>query len=119
MTFAIGFHIVGGSSSRKTSALRVAASVVGPPEYAREWRSRPSVAVLHNDAALILDELVQIDPKQAGHAAYLLANGNGKNRAKRAGDARAIARWPVIILSGEVGSAQHMAEVGKQARAGQ
>lgn len=34
-----GFHIVGGSSSGKTTALRVAASVVGPPEYAREWRS--------------------------------------------------------------------------------
>ncbi|PZS57652.1 hypothetical protein A7X58_09785 [Stenotrophomonas maltophilia] len=119
-----GFHIVGGSSSGKTTALRVAASVVGPPEYAREWRSTANglegVAVLHNDATLILDELAQIDPKQAGDAAYLLANGNGKSRANRAGDARATARWRVMILSaGEVGLAQHMAEVGKQARAGQ
>lgn len=119
-----GFHIVGGSSSGKTTALRVAASVVGPPEYAREWRSTANglegVAVLHNDATLILDELAQIDPKQAGDAAYLLANGNGKSRANRAGDARAAARWRVMILSaGEVGLAQHMAEVGKQARAGQ
>lgn len=119
-----GFHIVGGSSSGKTTALRVAASVVGPPEYAREWRSTANglegVAVLHNDATLILDELAQIDAKQAGDAAYLLANGNGKSRANRAGDARAAARWRVMILSaGEVGLAQHMAEVGKQARAGQ
>lgn len=63
MTFAIGFHIVGGSSSGKTTALRVAASVVGPPEYAREWRSTANglegVAVLHNDATLFLDELAQ------------------------------------------------------------
>ncbi|PPU10256.1 DUF927 domain-containing protein [Xanthomonas arboricola] len=119
-----GFHIVGGSSSGKTTALRVAASVVGPPEYAREWRSTANglegVAVLHNDATLILDELAQIDPKQAGDAAYLLANGNGKSRANRAGDARAAARWRIMILSaGEVGLAQHMAEAGKQARAGQ
>ncbi|HEL5400954.1 TPA: DUF927 domain-containing protein [Stenotrophomonas maltophilia] len=119
-----GFHLVGGSSSGKSTALRVAASVVGPPEYAREWRSTSNglegVAVLHNDATLILDELAQIDPKQAGDAAYLLANGNGKSRANRAGEARAAARWRVLILSaGEVGLAQHMAEVGKQARAGQ
>ncbi|MGY5951276.1 DUF927 domain-containing protein [Stenotrophomonas pavanii] len=119
-----GFHLVGGSSSGKSTALRVAASVVGPPEYAREWRSTANglegVAVLHNDATLILDELAQIDPKQAGDAAYLLANGNGKSRANRAGEARAAARWRVLILSaGEVGLAQHMAEVGKQARAGQ
>lgn len=119
-----GFHLVGGSSSGKSTALRVAASVVGPPDYAREWRSTANglegVAVLHNDATLILDELAQIDPKQAGDAAYLLANGNGKSRANRAGEARAAARWRVLILSaGEVGLAQHMAEVGKQARAGQ
>ncbi|WP_447906296.1 DUF927 domain-containing protein [Stenotrophomonas sepilia] len=119
-----GFHLIGGSSSGKSTALRVAASVVGPPEYAREWRSTANglegVAVLHNDATLILDELAQIDPKQAGDAAYLLANGNGKSRANRAGEARAAARWRVLILSaGEVGLAQHMAEVGKQARAGQ
>ncbi|WP_164271868.1 DUF927 domain-containing protein [Stenotrophomonas sp. B1-1] len=119
-----GFHLVGGSSSGKSTALRVAASVVGPPEYAREWRSTANglegVAVLHNDATLILDELAQIDPKQAGDAAYLLANGNGKSRANRAGEARAASRWRVLILSaGEVGLAQHMAEAGKQARAGQ
>lgn len=119
-----GFHLVGGSSSGKSTALRVAASVVGPPEYAREWRSTANglegVAVLHNDATLILDELAQIDPRQAGDAAYLLANGSGKSRANRAGDARAAARWRTLILSaGEIGLAQHMAEAGKQVRAGQ
>ena len=119
-----GFHFVGGSSSGKSTALRAAASVVGPPEYAREWRTTANglegVAVLHNDATLILDELAQIDPRQAGDAAYLLANGSGKSRANRAGDARASARWRTLILSaGEIGLAQHMAEAGKQVRAGQ
>lgn len=119
-----GFNLVGGSSSGKSTVLRVAASVAGSADYAREWRATSNglegVAVLHNDATLILDELAQIDPRQAGEAAYLLANGSGKHRGDRNGSARAVARWRTLILSaGEIGLAEHIAEAGKRARAGQ
>ena len=75
-----GFHIRGGTSIGKSTALKVAASVWGDPvAYPRLWRATANglegLAALHNDGLLILDELSQIDPKEAGEAAYLLANG--------------------------------------------
>ena len=99
-----GFHLRGTSSSGKTTALRVAASVWGRPEgYCRLWRSTANglegLASLHNDGLLILDELSQIDPKEAGEAAYLLANGQGKTRASRHGTAKASSRWSLLFLS--------------------
>jgi uncharacterized protein (DUF927 family) len=42
---------------------------------------------------LILDELSQMDAREAGEAAYLLANGRGKARASRMGTARQSASW--------------------------
>ena len=119
-----GFHFIGSSSTGKSTLLKVAASVAGSPKYAREWRATANglegVATLHNDATLILDEISQMDAGQAGEAVYLLANGTGKSRATRSGDARPAAQWLVQTLSaGEVSLAQHMAQAGKQVRAGQ
>lgn len=119
-----GFHFVGDSSTGKSTLLRVAASVAGSPELVREWRATANglegVAVLHNDATIIMDELAQIDAQQVGEAAYLLANGTGKSRSNRNGDARAAAQWQTLILSaGEIGLVQHMAAANKRARAGQ
>lgn len=120
-----GFHFRGGSSSGKSTALKVASSVWGEPSaYCRMWRTTTNglegLAGLHNDGLLILDELSQIDPKEAGDAAYLLANGQGKVRATRAGAARAAARWRLLFLSaGEESLCALMASVGKRANAGQ
>lgn len=120
-----GFHLVGDSSSGKSTALRVAASVAGEPSaYVREWRATANalegVAVLHNDTTMILDEISQVDGQQAGEVVYMLANGAGKSRANRAGEARSVATWLVQTLSaGEVTLGQHMAQAGKQIRAGQ
>ena len=99
-----GFHLRGSSSSGKTTALTLAASVWGNPSaYPRLWRATANdlegLAALHNDGLLILDELSQIDPKEAGEAAYLLANGQGKARASRTGAARQAARWRLLFLS--------------------
>jgi uncharacterized protein (DUF927 family)/phage/plasmid primase-like uncharacterized protein len=120
-----GFHLRGGSSSGKTTALKVAASVWGDPNnYPRLWRATANglegLAALHNDGLLILDELSQIDPKEAGEAAYLLANGQGKARASRAGTARQPARWRLLFLSaGEESLTALMARVGRKTNAGQ
>jgi uncharacterized protein (DUF927 family) len=120
-----GFHLRGGSSSGKTTVLKAAASVWGNPNsYPRLWRATANglegLAALHNDGLLILDELSQIDPKEAGKAAYLLANGQGKARASRTGAARQSARWRLLFLSaGEESLTALMARAGCKSNAGQ
>lgn len=120
-----GFHIRGKSSIGKSTALKAAASVWGDPvAYPRLWRATANglegLAALHNDGLLILDELSQIDPKEAGEAAYLLANGQGKTRAARSGTARQAASWRLLFLSaGEESLSAHMARIGRKVSAGQ
>jgi uncharacterized protein (DUF927 family) len=120
-----GFHLKSNSSDGKTTALRVAASVCGGPEYMQRWRATgnglEALAMQHCDAPLLLDEIAQIDPKEAGDVAYMLANSSGKVRSERTGTrTRARLSWRLLFLSaGEIGLAQHMAEAGKMVRAGQ
>ena len=120
-----GFHIRGGTSIGKSTALKVAASVWGDPvTYPRLWRATANglegLAALHNDSLLILDELSQVDPKEAGEAAYLLANGQGKTRAGRSGTARPAASWRLLFLSaGEESLSALMARIGRKVNAGQ
>ncbi len=120
-----GFHFRGASSSGKSTALKVAASVWGNPQsYCRLWRSTTNglegLAALHNDGLLILDELSQMDPKEAGEAAYLLANGQGKTRASRHGTVKPSSRWSLFFLSaGEESLMSLMARAGQKTNAGQ
>lgn len=120
-----GFHFRGASSSGKSTALKVAASVWGNPStYCRLWRSTSNglegLAALHNDGLLVLDELSQVDPREAGEAAYLLANGQGKTRASKAGTAKQSASWSLFVLSaGEESLTALMAKAGQRTNAGQ
>ncbi len=119
-----GIHFVGESSSGKTTLLRVAASVFGSANYLNRWRGTinglEALASLRSDTLLILDELAQIDAKEAGEIAYMLANGSGKIRAGKSGSSRQRQDWRLLFLSaGEVGLAQHMLEADKKIRAGQ
>ena len=119
-----GFHFRGDSSSGKTTALKVAASVYGGPSYLQRWRTTDNaleaIAAQHCDGLLILDELAQVDPKTAGECAYMLANEQSKARATRTGTPRARLSWRLLFMSaGELGLADHMAEGAKRARTGQ
>ena len=119
-----GINLKGSSSTGKTTALAAAASLFGSPSYVNRWRATSngieSLAALHNDTLLILDELAQVDPKEAGEIAYMLANGQGKQRSARTGSAKPRQGWQLLLLSaGEIGLAQHMADGGKKAKAGQ
>ncbi len=119
-----GIHFVGESSTGKTTALRVAASVYGAPDYLNRWRATTNglevLAAQRSDTLLILDELAQIDAKEAGEIAYMLANGSGKTRAGKSGGTRPRYEWRLLFLSaGEIGLAQHMREAGHQSKAGQ
>ena len=119
-----GVNFVGSSSTGKTTALRVASSVWGGDQYLHRWRATSNgleaIAHQHNDGLLVLDELAQVEPREAGAIAYMLANGTGKHRARRDGLAKAAATWRLLFLSaGEIGLADHMREAGKRVRAGQ
>ena len=119
-----GFNFVGGSSTGKTTALFVAASVYGDQHYLNRWRATgnglEAMAAAHNNALLILDELAQVSSREAGEIAYMLANGSGKARATATGGSRNVVRWCLLFLSaGEISLAQHMLEGGKKTRAGQ
>ena len=124
-----GFHLVGRSSVGKTTALAVAGSVWGgggSGGYLKSWRVTPNglegIAAAHCDALLCLDEMGQVNADHAGECAYMLANGVGKGRATRNGEARPLAEWRTIFLSsGELGLADKVAEGrrGHVAAAGQ
>jgi putative DNA primase/helicase len=119
-----GIHFVGESSTGKTTALRVAASVFGNHDYLSRWRATTNgleaLASIRSDTLLILDELSQIDPKEAGEVAYMLANGMGKARASKHGNTKPRHEWRLLFLSaGEIGLAQHLQDAGRKIKAGQ
>lgn len=119
-----GFSFEGGSSSGKTTALQIAASVWGGPEHVRSWRATDNglenIAVLHNDNVLILDEVGQVNGKVLAECAYMLANGQGKGRSSREGNFRKSHSWRLLFLSsGELGLADKLAENGLKSRGGQ
>ncbi len=120
-----GFHIVGNSSTGKSSAILAGASVWGHGEnFKRTWRATGNglegIASQRNDTLLALDEIGEADPREIGAVIYAMANGTGKSRASRSGAARASKRWRVILFSsGELGLSAIMAEGGKRSRAGQ
>ncbi|MFT9365922.1 MAG: DUF927 domain-containing protein [Gluconobacter sp.] len=125
-----GISFKGSGRLGKSTALRVAASVCGgTPQngaggYIRSWRSTgngiESTALASCDVLLPLDEIGQLDPREAGEVAYLLSNGQGKARASRTGGARTVARFRILFLStGELGLADLNREAGKATKAGQ
>lgn len=119
-----GFHYRGDSSTGKTTALRVAASVWGGADYLQRWRATDNgleaLAAQHSDCLLVLDEISQVDPKSAGEVAYMLANGSGKVRSGRTGAMRETANWRLLFISsGEAGLAEHMAQANRKPKAGQ
>ena len=119
-----GVHWVGDSSTGKTTALHVGASVWGGTTFVRTWRATANglegAAAALNDTLLCLDEISEADPRQVGEIVYSVANGIGKSRANRTGAARRIHRWRLTMLStGERTLRATMAEGGKQAKAGQ
>ena len=119
-----GIHLIGDSSTGKTTALEVACSVWGGPGFKRSWRTTSNglegAATLFNDSLLALDEISECDPRAVGETIYMLGNGRGKQRAGRSGAARAVARWRSSVLStGERSITTTMAEGGHRIKAGQ
>ena len=119
-----GIHLIGDSSTGKTTALESACSVWGGPGFKRSWRTTSNglegAATLFNDSLLALDEISECDPRAVGEVVYMIGNGRGKQRAGRTGAARAVARWRSSVLStGERSITTTMAEGGHRIKAGQ
>lgn len=116
-----GLHLRGPSSIGKSTALEAAASIWGPKAFVRQWRATANglegAAEQASETLLVLDELAQLAPAEAGNVAYMLANGCGKSRASQTGDARAAKRWLTFFLSsGEVSLADHARSDGRGKR---
>ncbi len=121
-----GFHIKGGSSKGKSTALNLACSVWGNPEnFYRTWRATGNnlehTAYMHNDGFLVLDEIGEINnPKELGNIVYMLANGMGKGRMTKQITAKPMHQWKVIFLSsGEKSLKDIMQEQGQKTKLGQ
>jgi hypothetical protein len=102
---------------------KMQAAMGSPEHYNQSWRATGNglegIAKFHNDTCLIIDEMGQVQAREAGEISYMLANGSGKLRANIRGEAREKASWRLLFLSsGEVTLAEHMNEGGKKARAG-
>jgi uncharacterized protein (DUF927 family) len=110
-----GIHLRGATSLGKSTAQLVAGSVVGGGSskgFVRSWHATLNglevTASQHNDCLLLLDELSQIDSRDAVKSVYLLANDAGKSRQNSDGTARPTFQWRLMILSsGEIGFEEH------------
>ncbi|MBB5695520.1 DUF927 domain-containing protein [Muricoccus pecuniae] len=122
-----GLHLLGGSSTGKSTCLEAAASAWGSPrmgQQVRSWRSTANAlegaAVECSDALLALDEIGLADGKDVAVTMYTLAGGAGRGRADRTGALRAPKTWRSLFLStGEVSPAAKIVEAGQRSRAGQ
>ncbi|RPH20561.1 DUF927 domain-containing protein, partial [Citrobacter youngae] len=74
-----GYHLKGESTDGKTTTMKVAASVCGGTDFWHTWRATGNAlegtASRRNDATLMLDEIREVDGREAGNIAYMLANG--------------------------------------------
>lgn len=124
-----GIHLRGPSSCGKTTLAHAAGSVWGgggPLGAGHSWRATnnalETIARGSSETLLVLDELALVAPEEAGQAAYSLASGQAKGRARQDGSLRSRAEWRVLLLStGEVGLADHIrtSRRGDRAMAGQ
>ncbi len=121
-----GFQFTGETSKGKTSTLiDPAASVWGhPDQFAKKWRATvnglESICLARNHNTLMLDDLGQIEPAEAGQAAYLIANGQARQRMNKDTSARRAATWKTMLLSsGEIDLSRHIESIGKRAKGGQ
>ncbi|MGE0810838.1 MAG: DUF927 domain-containing protein [Immundisolibacter sp.] len=120
-----GLHLRGASSTGKSTALVAGASIFGDPAVVvRSWDTSPAgfeaIAAQHNDSALFADESGQSDPRNFGKTAYKITNGISATRATGNGGARQIKTWRLLLIStGEISMAAHMATAGLRPAAGQ
>ncbi len=117
-------HFYGTGSTGKTTSLKAAWSVYGPPQAALGWAGTAfgieNVATTYADTLLPLDEIHRADPKILGDVIYMLMNGRGKIRGAKAGGNQRVQAWTIMAFStGERTARDRLAEIGLELTAGQ
>ena len=118
------FHLVGPSSSGKTSLLELAASVYSDRSCVRSWISTANglaaVAAEQHDMLLALDESGLARPEDVDIAVYHIVAGTSKLRATESGALARPSHWRTLALSsGEVWLSEVFESLGKRPKAGQ
>lgn len=122
---SMGFHFVGLSSMGKSLSMQLACSVWGDfNDFMRTWKATgnglESVASLHNDSFLSLDEISECSDKQVGDIVYMLGNGQGKTRMGKDGQNKDTKKWRIAYLStGEKTLKEMLHSAGDHVKAGQ
>lgn len=120
-----GFNLMGESSIGKSTAMKIAAGIIGNPAITiQRWNATTNamegIACAYNDILLPLDEIAQATGNEIGNTVYMLGNGMGKGRMQAGGDLRKRITFRCLFLSnGERTLEAHMDEAGKSIRAGQ
>lgn len=118
-----GFNFQGSTSKGKSTALYTAVSVCGGRDYKHSWRTTGNAlegtACQHNDSLLALDEMGEMDAREAGKVAYMIAHGEGKSRGKKTGGTKKPLTWRTLLLStAELTLSEQMKSGGEKARGG-
>ncbi len=123
-----GFHLRGESSTGKSSALKVAGSVLGcngENGFNETWRGTQNgieaVAAFHNHLLLPLDEIKEIKRvEDVGKLIYMLSNGFATSRMTKDITARKRDEWLLLFLSsGELSFQDLTRETKEQTFGGQ
>lgn len=114
-------HLAGRSSSGKTSAGRLAASVWARPgdvvPYNGTMLGLSLTAESRNGACVALDEIKESDPTTVGRLIHTLTDGRSRTMARRDGeDTREVREWSLTgVSTGEVTIAEYL---GRSAQGG-
>lgn len=122
-----GFHLRGESSTGKSSALKVAGSVLGcngENGFNETWRGTQNgieaVAAYHNHLLLPLDEIKEIKRvEDVGKLIYMLSNGFATSRMTKDITARKRDEWLLLFLSSGELSFQDLTRDKEQTFGGQ
>ena len=118
------FHLVGYSSTGKSTLLELAASVYGDKSFVRSWISTANglaaVAAEQHDMLLGLDEIGLARPEDVDIATYHIVAGTSKLRATESGGLAKTSYWRTLVLSsGEIWLSEVFESLGRRPKAGQ
>ena len=118
-----GFHLVGPSSTGKTTHLHLANSVWDSYDSMGTWKAtdngKEAEAAFRNDTLICLDEINEANSKTIGSVVYMLGNGQGKTRSKKDGGLREQKKFRLVFFSsGEVSLESIITSAGGQHQAG-